>query len=400
MRHHLRAKTTDHLNQGRRYHPDLTQQAGEPSLAARGALDFLKTTGHYGATEHDRLDDEGDTMTTYRAMQVTGARNFELVERELREPARGQVRIRVEACGVCHSDVLGVEGMRADPSAPVVPGHEIVGVIDAVGEGISTWQIGDRVGVGFLAGHCGECERCRRGDFVTCTNQPTMGSDLDGGYAESVIALANGLVRIPDGLSAVEAAPLLCAGLTTYMGLRFADTAPGALIAVQGIGGLGHLGIQYAARQGYRVAAIARGTQKAELATRLGAHHYIDSGAEDPGEALQALGGAAAVIATASNAPSMSPLVAGLSPRGRLVVVGVDVQEPISVNTAALTFGGRQIIGSLTGKPVDNEDNLAFALRNDVRPMTEVLPLSEASKAYERMMSGNARFRVVLDTTA
>ncbi|MFC4591209.1 alcohol dehydrogenase catalytic domain-containing protein [Sphaerisporangium corydalis] len=339
-------------------------------------------------------------MSTYRAIQVTGARNFSLVERELVEPGRGQVRIRVEACGVCHSDAVGVEGMRPDPSAPVVPGHEIVGVIDAVGEGIEDWRAGDRVGVGYLAGYCGTCERCRRGDFVTCSRQPAMGSDLDGGYAESVIALASGLVRVPDGLSAIEAAPLLCAGLTTFMGLRLVDAAPGRLVAVQGIGGLGHLAVQYAARQGYRVAAIARGAGKAELALRLGADHYIDSASEDPGEALQALGGAAAVIATASNAPSMSPLIAGLSPRGRLVVLGVDVQDPIAVDTVTLTFGGREVIGSITGKPVDNEDNLAFALHRDVRPMVEVMPLADAPKAYEHMMSGNARFRVVLDTTA
>ncbi|MEU3186669.1 alcohol dehydrogenase catalytic domain-containing protein [Streptomyces sp. NPDC006923] len=333
-------------------------------------------------------------------MQVTGARNFSLVERELVDPGRGQVRIRVEACGVCYSDGLGVEGLRADPSTPVVPGHEIVGVIDAVGEAISNWKVGDRVGVGFLAGHCGECERCRRGDFVTCSRQPAMGSDRDGGYAESVIAQANGLVRIPDGLSAVEAAPLLCAGLTAYMGLRLVDAAPGGLVAVQGIGGLGHLAVQYAAKQGFRVAAIARGGGKTDLALKLGAHHYIDSENLDPGEALQALGGATAVIATASDAPSMSPLLAGLNPRGRLVVLGIDVAASISVNTVTLAFGGRQVIGSLTGKPIDNEDNLAFALHSDVRPMTEVLPLADAPKAYEHMRSGRARFRVVLDTTA
>jgi propanol-preferring alcohol dehydrogenase len=341
----------------------------------------------------------GALMSTYRAVQVTGTREFSLVDRELVLPAPGQARIRVEACGVCHSDVLAVEGLRADPTVPVVPGHELVGVIDAVGAGVTAWHEGDRVGVGYLGGHCGECEFCRRGDFVNCADQPSTGTTLDGGYAEYAYARASGLVRVPQGLSAVEAAPLLCAGLTTYNALTQIDARPGAVVAVQGIGGLGHLGVQYASKLGYRVVAIARGAGKAELAKQLGAHDYIDSSSEDPAEALGRLGGAAAIIATAASGASMSPLVPGLAPRGRLVVVGAAL-DPISVQTADLIFGTRSLVGSLTGSSIENEDNLAFCLSRGIRPMTEVLPLAEAPKAYERMMSGDARFRVVLETEA
>jgi alcohol dehydrogenase, propanol-preferring len=335
-------------------------------------------------------------MSTYRAFEVTGSRKFELVERETPEPPPGHVRLRVETCGVCHSDVLAVEGMRPDPSSPVVPGHEVVGVIDAVGPGVTTWRVGERVGIGFLNGHCGVCDFCRRGDFVNCEDQPQTGSDVDGGYAEIVVARASGLVRIPEGMSPIDAAPLLCAGLTVFSALQQIDSAPGALVAVQGIGGLGHLGVQYANRLGFRVAAIARGTGKAELAKRLGADYYIDSSAENAGEALQKLGGAAAVVATAASGASMSPLVSGLAPRGRMVVVGAAF-DPIEVQTTDLIFGTRTVSGSLTGSSIDNEDNLRFAEARDVRPMTEVMPLAQAPQAYERMMSGEARFRIVLN---
>jgi propanol-preferring alcohol dehydrogenase len=335
-------------------------------------------------------------MPTYRAFEVTGTRQFSLVERELGEPPPGQVRLRVESCGVCHSDVLAVDGLRADPSRPIVPGHEIVGVIDAVGAGVTAWQAGDRVGVGYLGGQDNVCDFCRRGDFVNCTDQPWTGTTVDGGYAEYAYARASGLVRIPDGLNPLGAAPLLCAGLTTYRALLQIDARPGALVAVQGIGGLGHLGVQYAAKLGYQVAAIARGTDKAELAAELGAHHYIDSSAEDPGVALRTLGGAEAIIATAANGAAMSALVSGLAPRGRMVVVGA-ATDPISVQTQDLIFGARSLVGSLTGSSIENEDNLAFSLARGVRAMIEVLPLAEAPKAYERMMSGAARFRVVLD---
>ena len=335
-------------------------------------------------------------MSTYRAFEVTGTRKFELVEREVQEPPLGHVRLRVEACGVCHSDVVAVEGMRPDPSSPVIPGHEVVGVIDAVGPGVTTWRVGERVGVGYLGGHCGVCDFCRRGDFVNCADQPQTGSDVDGGYAESMIARASGLVQIPEGIGSIDAAPLLCAGLTVFSALRQIDYVPGALVAVQGIGGLGHLGVQYAHKLGFRVAAIARGTGKAELAKRLGADHYIDSAAEDAGARLRELGGAAAVVATAASGASMSPLVSGLAPRGRMVVVGAAV-DPIQVQTTDLIFGTRTIAGSLTGSSIDNEDSLRFAEARDVRPMTEVLPLAQAPQAYERMMSGEARFRIVLN---
>jgi propanol-preferring alcohol dehydrogenase len=335
-------------------------------------------------------------MSAYRAYQVTGQRQFVSVERELLEPQPGQVRLRVDSCGVCHSDVLAVEGMRPDPRQPVVPGHEVVGVIDAVGEGVTGWKVGDRVGVGYLGGHCGVCVWCRHGDFVNCENQPWTGTTVDGGYAEVMYARASGLVRVPDGLTSVDAAPLLCAGITTYNALQKLNAGPDALVAVQGIGGLGHLGLQYANKLGYRVAAIARGTDKAVLAEKLGAHHYIDSAAVDPAEALQELGGAVAIVATAASGASMSPLVAGLAPRGQLIVVGA-ADDPIEVNTADLIFGGRSIVGSLTGTPIENEANLQFSARRGVAPMTEVMPFEDAPAAYERMMSGQARFRVVLD---
>ncbi|MFF3444307.1 alcohol dehydrogenase catalytic domain-containing protein [Streptosporangium sp. NPDC002721] len=338
-------------------------------------------------------------MSTYRAFEVTGSRKFELVVRELRRPPVGQVRIRVESCGVCHTDVLAVEGLRAGPERPVVPGHEIVGVIDAVGDGVTGWKAGDRVGVGFLGGQCGECDPCRRGDFVNCANQDQVGTTADGGYAEVVFARGSGLVRLPGGLGPVEAAPLLCAGLTMFKALQRAGGPPGSLVAVQGIGGLGHLGLQYAAKLGYRVAAVARGTGKEALARRLGADHYVDSSRQDPGAALRELGGAAAIIATAANGASMTPLVTGLAPRGRLVVVGA-AMDPISVNTPDLIFGTRSISGSLTGSSIENEDNLAFSGRHGIRPMIETMPLAEAPKAYERMLSGEARFRVVLDMAA
>jgi propanol-preferring alcohol dehydrogenase len=339
-------------------------------------------------------------MATYRAFEVTGSRAFKLVTRELVAPDAGHVRVKVAACGVCHSDAVAVEGMRADPSQPIVPGHELVGVIDAVGPGVTAWQVGDQVGAGFLGGHCGQCEFCRRGNFVNCTDQPTTGTSVDGGYAEYAFARASGLVRIPDGLTAQEAAPLLCAGITTFSALTQITARPGALVAVQGIGGLGHLAVQYANHLGYRVAAIARGTEKADLAARLGARHYIDSNSEDPGVALQKLGGAAAIVATSASGASMSPLIPGLAPRGHMVVVGVAVDDPIMVQTLDLTFGTRTISGSLTGSSIENEDNLAFSVANGIRSMNEIMPWTDAPKAYEHMMSGQARFRVVLDMAA
>jgi alcohol dehydrogenase, propanol-preferring len=335
------------------------------------------------------------STASYLAVEVTGARQFKTVERELRDPVAKEVRIRVLSCGVCHSDVVAVEGQRPDPSIPVVPGHELVGIVDAVGAGVTLWQPGDRVGVGYLGGHCGVCEQCRRGRFVTCTDQPATGTDVDGGYAEYAYARESGVVRVPVEFAPTDASPLLCAGLTTYKAVLRADARPGTLLAVQGIGGLGHLGLQYADKLGYRVAAIARGTDKAELAKQLGADHYIDSAATDPAVALKELGGATGIVATASNGASMSGLVDGLAPGATMVVVGAAF-DPIEVNTISIVFGTTAIAGSLTGSAIENEDNLAVALMHDIRPMNEVLPLEDAPKAYERMMSGKARFRVVL----
>jgi alcohol dehydrogenase, propanol-preferring len=336
--------------------------------------------------------------STYRAFEVTGQRQFKMVERQRREPLPGEVRLRVQACGVCHTDAFAVEGLRADPSKPIVPGHEVAGVVEAVGPGVTAWREGDRVGVGYLNGHCGECEPCRRGDFVNCAVQEQTGTTVDGGYAEVAYARASGLVRLPAELDPADLAPLLCAGLTVYSALLqgTAGALPGALVAIQGIGGLGHLGIQYAAKLGYRVAAIARGGEKAKLALQLGADHYIDTVTTDPAAALQELGGAAAIIATASNGASMSPLIAGLAPRGKLMVVGA-AADPIEVGTSDIIFGTRSLVGSLTGSSIENEDNLLLAQRRGIRSMNEVMPFTEAPKAYERMMSGEARFRVVLE---
>ena len=335
-------------------------------------------------------------MLTYQAYQVTGAGRFDLVDRPLLDPEPGYVRLRVHSCGVCHSDVLAVRGSRPDPSQPVVPGHEAVGVIDAIGENVTGWKVGDRVGVGFLGGPCGVCVWCRRGDFVNCENQPWFGTTADGGYAEVAYARASGLVPIPDALDSVAASPLLCAGITTFNALQLVNARPDALVAIQGIGGLGHLGVQYAKKLGYRVAAIARGTEKSELAIELGADYYIDSAAADPAEALQDLGGAAAVVATASSGASMSPLLAGLAPRGQLIVAGI-ADDPIQASTADLIVGNRSIVGSNTGTAIENEASMSFSATHGVKAMTEVLPFEEAPKAYERMMSGQARFRVVLD---
>ncbi|MFE7752095.1 alcohol dehydrogenase catalytic domain-containing protein [Streptomyces sp. NPDC057428] len=338
-------------------------------------------------------------MSTYRAFEATGVHNLQLVERELVDPAPGQVRIRVEACGICHTDVLAIEGLRSDPSQPLVPGHEIVGVIDAVGAGVTAWQPGERVGVGFLNGQCGECEPCRRGDFVNCFNQEQTGTTVDGGYAEVAYARASGLVRVPEGISAIDAAPLLCAGLTTFIALQQGPTRAGALVAVQGIGGLGHVAVQYARSLGYRVVAIARGKDKEAYARQLGAHVYIDSNSTDPGAALSELGGASIIVATATSGASMNPLVRGLAPNGKLVVVGA-APDPLTIATPDLIFGTRSVVGSLTGTSIENEDNLAFSLAHGIRPSVEVMPFAQAPEAYERMLSGEARFRVVLDAAA
>lgn len=334
----------------------------------------------------------------YSAIRATDASTFTAIELEKREPTSGTVRIAVEACGVCHSDVAGILNLvgHREAGLPIVPGHEVIGRIDAVGDDVRGWAVGDRVGVGYLGGPCMRCANCRRGEFTFCLDQPVLGDTWDGGYAEFVIARATGLVAVPEDIDAAVLAPLMCAGLTVFTALRDSGARPGQLVAVQGVGGLGHLAIQYAAAMGFEVAAIARGESKRELAERLGARHYIDSAEVDPAAALQALGGAHAVIATAASGGSMSPLVGGLTIRGRLVVVGV-ASDPIQVSTTSLIFGGRSIVGSLTGTPADNDDNLAFALAHGIEPLIERVPLAEAGAAFAKMMSGEARFRMVLD---
>jgi propanol-preferring alcohol dehydrogenase len=334
-------------------------------------------------------------MTTYRAVQVTSPGKMELVQRPLVDPAAGRVRLRVEACGICHTDSVTMDGLIPGIAYPRVPGHEVVGRIDALGEGVSGWKIGQRVGVGFLGGHCGVCTPCRRGDFVNCTNQPISGVHHDGGYAESMIAIPSGLASIPDDLGSADAAPLLCAGLTTYNALRHSTADPGDVVAVQGIGGLGHLGVQFAARMGFRVAAVARGAEKEPLARELGAHHYIDSQVGDPAAALQALGGAKVILATASDSKSMSALIGGLAPRGRMIVAGAG-SSPIEVSPSHLLFGSRGIEGTLTGSAIDSEDTLAFSVLQGIKPMIETVPLEEAAEGYQRMLSNQARFRMVI----
>ncbi len=333
----------------------------------------------------------------YRAVQVSKPGTLEVVERELQTPPPGKVRIRVEACGVCHSDVLTVEGLAPGIQYPRVPGHEVVGKIDALGEDVSLWKVGQRVGVGFLAGYCGRCMPCREGDFVNCQNQPVSGVAADGGYAEVMIADAHALAAVPDALVPAEAAPLLCAGLTTYNAIRNAPARPGYLVAIQGIGGLGHLGIQFANRMGFRVAALGTGGDKEELARTLGAHHYIDTKREDPATALQALGGAKVILATAPSGKAMSRLIGGLRARGRMIVVGVGT-DSIEVSPAQLVFGTRSLEGALTGSAIDAEQTLAFSLLAGIRPRIETMPLEAAAEAYGKMMRNEARFRMVLVT--
>jgi len=320
---------------------------------------------------------------------------MELVQRPLIDPAAGRVRLRVEACGICHTDSVTMDGLIPGIAYPRVPGHEVVGRIDALGEGVSGWKIGQRVGVGFLGGHCGVCTACRRGDFVNCTNQPISGVHHDGGYAESMIAIPSGLASIPDDLGSADAAPLLCAGLTTYNALRHSTADPGDVVAVQGIGGLGHLGVQFAARMGFRVAAVARGAEKEPLARELGAHHYIDSQVGDPAAALQALGGAKVILATASDSKSMSALIDGLAGNGSLVIVGAGM-ESLTVTPLQLIGGRKAIQGWASGTGKDSEDTLRFSALSGVRPMIERYPLAKAAEAYDQMISGRARFRVVL----
>ena len=321
--------------------------------------------------------------------------DFEIVKREIPEPDFGQVRIKVQACGVCHSDVLTKEGLWPGIQYPRVPGHEVAGIVDEVGAGVTAWKRGQRVGVGWHGGHDGTCRECRRGDFRNCRNQKIAGISYDGGYQEFMVAPVEALAAIPDGVSDVEAAPLLCAGITTYNALRHSGAMPGDLVVVQGIGGLGHLGIQFANKFGYRVAAIGRGSENASLAKKLGASVYIDSTATNPAEALQQFGGASVIVATAPNSKAMSALIDGLGPNGKLMVIGATF-DPIEVTPVQLITGSRTIQGWAAGTPADSEDTLRFAELTGVRAMIETFPLEKAGEAYARMMSGKAQFRVVL----
>jgi alcohol dehydrogenase, propanol-preferring len=332
--------------------------------------------------------------STYRAVEVSAPNVFRVVERAISEPTAGQVRIRVEACGVCHSDSGTVEGLFPI-KWPRVPGHEAVGRIDALGPGVQGWTVGQRVGVGFLGGPCGYCAFCRNGDLVNCRNQEFTGIHHDGGYAEVMLAKASGLISIPDGMSSVDAAPLLCAGLTTFNALRNSPAKAGDLVAILGIGGLGHLGVQYARRMGFEVAAIGRGSESAELAKKLGAHHYIDSAANDPAAALQALGGAKVILITASGGNTVATTFKGLRPGGVSIDVGVG-PEPIQVTSMDLIFGERRLAGSLTGNPATGDATLRFSALSGVSAMIETAPLDQAAAAYAKMMAGQARFRMVL----
>jgi D-arabinose 1-dehydrogenase-like Zn-dependent alcohol dehydrogenase len=321
--------------------------------------------------------------------------DFQIVEREIPKPGVGQVRIKVQACGICHSDVLTKEGGLPGIQYPRVPGHEVAGTIDELGAEVTAWKLGQRVGVGWHGGQDGTCVSCRRGDFRNCRNVKIPGISYDGGYQEYMVAPVEALAAIPDTLSAVEAAPLLCAGITTYNSLRHSGALPGDLVAVQGIGGLGHLGIQFANKFGYKVAAIGRGSENAALAKKLGASLYIDSKATNAAQELQKMGGAQVILATAPNSKAMSELIDGLGPNGKLMVIGATF-DPIEVTPPQLIFGSRTIQGWAAGTPADSEDTLRFAELSGVRPMIETYPLENVAEGYARMMSGNAQFRVVL----
>jgi len=333
---------------------------------------------------------------TMKVAQVShpGA-NFQIVEREIPQPREGEVRIKVQACGVCHSDAFTKEGLWPGIQYPRVPGHEVVGIVDEVGGGVSEWKKGKRVGVGWHGGHDNTCRECRRGDFRNCRNLKVPGISYDGGYQQYMVAPAEALAAIPEPLSDIEAAPLLCAGVTTFDSLRNSGALPGDLVAIQGIGGLGHLGIQFANKFGYKVAAIGRGAETAPLAKKLGASVYIDTQSTNAAEALQKLGGAQVILATAPNSRAMSELIDGLAINGKLIVIGV-ASDPIEVTPLQLITRNANIQGWASGTPAGEEDTLNFAELSGVRPMVERYPLEKAGEAYARMMSGNAQFRVVL----
>lgn len=336
-------------------------------------------------------------MAKMRAVQVAKAGGpLELVEREIPTPGAGQVRVKVHACGICHSDSLTIEGHWPGITYPRIPGHEAAGVVDALGADVPGWKAGDRVGIGWYGGSCGYCDSCRRGDFVACLINPQVtGISWDGGYAQYIVVPKEALAHIPDGLSFVDAGPLMCAGVTTFNSLRHSGARPGDLVAVHGIGGLGHLGVQYAARMGFHTVAIARGADKAELAKKLGAHTYIDSTAGDPGKALAKLGGAKVILTTVTSGAAMTEVLGGLGIDGKLIAVGVS-QEPISVSSLQLIGGRKSVAGWPSGASIDSQDTMKFSALTGVRPMVEEMPLERAAEGYKRMMDNKARFRVVL----
>lgn len=335
-------------------------------------------------------------MASMRAVQVSApGEGFELVERDIPAAGKGEVRVKVEACGICHSDALVRDGLFPGIAYPRVPGHEVAGVVDEVGEDVTAWTRGERVGVGWYGGHCFHCASCRRGDFIGCENGRITGISYDGGYAEYLVAPQEALARIPDVLGAVDAAPLLCAGITTYNALRNSGARPGDLVAVQGLGGLGHLGVQYARKMGFQTVALSRGRDKEELALKLGADGYIDAEASDPAEALSRMGGARVILATAPHSPTISRVVNGLGINGKLLVVAASA-DPIEVSPLQLISGRRSIQGWPSGQAQDSEDTMRFSALTGVRPMVETFPLERADEAYDRMIGNHARFRVVL----
>ena len=334
-------------------------------------------------------------MATMRAVQVPRPGGpLEIVERPIPEPAAGWVRIKVRACGVCHSDSVVKEGQFPGIQYPKVPGHEVAGEIDAVGAGVTAWKPGQKVGVGWNGGYCGQCENCRRGNFFACVTGATTGITFDGGYAEYMVAPASAVAVMPAEMPPVDSAPLMCAGVTTFNALRNSGARPGDVVAVLGLGGLGHLGVQYAAKMGFHTVGIARGKDKEPLARKLGAAVYLDSQSQDPAAELQKLGGAKVILATATSGEAMSAVTGGLAPNGTLLVIGA--ADSLQVSPIWLLMGNRSVKGWYSGTSIDSQDTLTFSARTGVRPMNEVFPLERAAEAYDRMMSGKARFRVVL----
>jgi D-arabinose 1-dehydrogenase-like Zn-dependent alcohol dehydrogenase len=338
-------------------------------------------------------------MPKMRALQIPKAKEpFQLVEREIPAPAPGAVRIKVQACGICHSDEYAKEGSRPGITYPRIPGHEIAGVIDAIGDGVQGWEVGQRVGVGWHGGHCGYCNSCRRGDFVTCSKgRQITGLTCDGGYTEYMLISSAALAAIPDQISATDAGPLLCAGVTTFNSLRNSGARPGDLVAILGLGGLGHLGVQFAHKMGFETVAIARGKDKEAFAKKLGAQHYVDSESQNVPAELEQLGGARVILSTVTSGKAVNAALNGMGINGKTILVG-NPDQPLEITGRLLIAGRRSISGWPSGSPIDSQDTLKFCALTGIRPMTEIYPLERAPEAYDRMLSGKARFRVVLST--